>query len=57
MTEFTDEEFDRARIDAERRMVENYKTYMLSLSSNERQKHLLLCEQDFEKNFLEEIGR
>ena len=43
MTEFTDEEFDRARIDAERRMVENYKTYMLSLSSNERQKHLLLC--------------
>ena len=57
MTEFDDQEFDRARIDTEKKMRENYKKYMLSLSNEERQKNLSLCEQDFEKDFLKDIGQ
>lgn len=55
MTEFTDEEFERIRKDAERRMRENYKEYLSNLNEDERKASLLLCENDFEKKFLEQI--
>ena len=57
MAEFDDLEFDRARIDTEKRMRDNYKKYMLSLSNEERQERMFLCEQDFEKDFLKDIGK
>jgi radical SAM superfamily enzyme YgiQ (UPF0313 family) len=52
MTGFKDDEFDDIRIETERKMMENYKDYLSMLSEDEARKKYFLCEDDFEKDFI-----
>ena len=52
MTEFSDDEFDKVRIAAEEEMRSNYKDYVLSLPDDKQEEHFLICEKDFEKDFI-----
>ena len=52
MTGFKDDEFDKIRIETERKMMENYKDYLSLLSEDEARKKYFLCEEDFEKDFI-----
>lgn len=56
MTEFTDEEFERVRKESEIQMKENYKEYLATMKKDEREKRMLLCNDDFEKDFLNQIS-
>ena len=57
MTEFDDHEFDEVRINAERKMRENYTKYFLSLNDEKQERQFFLCEEDFEKDFLNKIKK
>ncbi len=52
MTGFGDDEFEKVRSETERKMRENYKEYLSSLPQDEAREQYLLCEEDFEKDFI-----
>lgn len=52
MTDFNDEEFEYIRKNTEQRMRDNYKQHLSKLSPEERDAVSLLCEEDFEKEFI-----
>ncbi|MDD4957679.1 MAG: radical SAM protein [Candidatus Omnitrophica bacterium] len=54
MTDFSDGEVDVVRKKAEADMRENYKEHIMSLPEFDRDKHFLICEEDFEKDFINE---
>ncbi|MFA5068971.1 MAG: radical SAM protein [Candidatus Omnitrophota bacterium] len=56
MTDLSDDEFDAVRMGAEERMKNNYKDYVTSLPGRAREDHFRLCEEDFEKSFLNNVS-
>lgn len=52
MTEFSDDEIDEVRKNAEREMRNNYKKYLMTLPEEQREQGFALCEEDFEKSFI-----
>jgi radical SAM superfamily enzyme YgiQ (UPF0313 family) len=57
LTDFDDNEFDTLREETEKKMRENYKEYLSTLSQDERAKAMFLNEVDFEKEFLKKIAK
>jgi len=56
LTEFDNNEFDRVRLYAEKKMRDNYKNYINKLSDEQKVNSLQMCEEDFEKDFLKQIS-